>query len=121
MKTLIGKTADVEDCKILRVIKRNLAVHYCKTHIEFTAESGCAARKVENARYAELMASDAAEFEQMRAHRDTPPITPEDIQAYGKKTDESNEVIAMLHSRWGGIHPAVHSAKEQCLKFATVG
>ena len=48
VKTLTGKTADVEDCKILRVIKRNSAVPYCKTHIEFTAESSCAAHTAFN-------------------------------------------------------------------------
>ena len=103
-------------------------------------------RKEENAKYAELMASDAAEFEQMRAHRDTPPPTPEDIQAYGKKTEESNGTIAMMHSRfknldeketqggyeemmknndprrplrrgpWGGVHPAVEQTVEQTVE-----
>ena len=91
-------------------------------------------RKEENAVYAEMMASDAAELEQMRAHRDIPLTTPEDVQAYSKKTEESNGVIAKMHSRskdldekeaqggheemmkdngppcygpWGGIRPAV--------------
>ena len=59
--------------------------------------------KQENAKFTELMASDAAEFEQMHAHRDTPPTTPEDIQAYSKKTEESNGVVAMMHSRFENL------------------
>lgn len=80
-------------------------------------------RKEENAEYTELMASDAAakeliefaknrlnkfynpklykppaEFAQVRAHRDAPPPPPEDIQAYGKKSEESNGIIAMMDS-----------------------
>ena len=75
-------------------------------------------RKEENAEYTKSMASDAAakepnefgnirlnefykppaEFAQVRAHRDAPPPPPEDIQAYGKKIEQSNGIIAMMDS-----------------------
>ena len=39
-----------------------------------------------------------AEFAQVRAHRDAPPTPPEDVQTSGKKTKESNGIIAMMDS-----------------------
>jgi chromosome segregation ATPase len=78
-------------------------------------------RKEENTEYTELMASDAAAkeliefaknrlnkfynpklykppaFVQAHAHnKDAPPPPPEDIKAYGKKSEESNGIIAMM-------------------------
>merc|ERR1719446_2051943 len=76
-------------------------------------------RKEENEEYTELMASDAAakeliefaknrlnkfynpklykppaEFAQVRSHREAPPPPPESFDAYSKKSEESNGIIA---------------------------